>query len=344
MMRSPHIAIVGSINMDLVLRTPRMPAVGETIQGQSFHAIAGGKGANQAVAIARQEIGATLIGCIGDDAFGQELHRNFIADGINTDYLFCQTGASTGVAGIFVDGDGHNSIVLAAGANQALSTTHIDSASTAISSAALLLCQLETPFDTVVHAITLAKQHGIPIVFNPAPMRSLDDQLLRQIDYLIINETEASQLSGVTVSSNETAMNAAKILHTRGSRIVLITLGAEGVVISQDYSQDADKKMVSHIKTPHAIGQPKPLVDAKQTAEISSVFIPAIKVKAIDTTAAGDTFVGVFAVGLVRGLTITEACIDAQYAAALTVTKLGAQTAIPSRHEVKNFKALMLRQ
>lgn len=341
-MRSPHIAIVGSINMDLVLRTPRMPAVGETIEGQSFHTIAGGKGANQAVAIARQDIGATLIGCIGDDAFGQELQRHFTADHINTDYLFCQAGAHTGVAGIFVDGDGHNSIVLAPGANQTLSTTHVDSASKAISSAALLVCQLETPFDTVVHTITLAKQHNIPIVFNPAPMRSLNDHLLSQIDYLIVNETEASQLTGIPVSNSETAISAAKTLHARGSRVVLITLGAEGVVISQDHSQEDDQNIVSHIKAQHASDPHTSLVDAQKLAPISSLFIPAIKVKAIDTTAAGDTFVGVFAVGLVRGLTVTEACVDAQYAAALTVTKLGAQTAIPYRHEVDKFKALLL--
>lgn len=340
-MRSPYIAIVGSINMDLVFRTPRMPTVGETIEGQSFHAVAGGKGANQAVAIARQDIGATLIGCIGDDAFGQELQQHFIADGINTDHLFRQTTTRTGVAGIFVDDDGHNSIVVAPGANQALSAAHIDSASKAISSAALLVCQLETPFDTVVHAIALAKKHGIPIVFNPAPMRSLNDDLLRQIDYLIVNETEASQLTGTTVSSSKTALNAAKILHARGSRVVLITLGAEGVVVSQDYLQDDDKSTVNHTKVQPAIDRHNPLVDTKQTAVTSSLFIPAIKVSAIDTTAAGDTFIGVFAVGLVRGLTITEACVDAQYAAALTVTELGAQTAIPYRHEVEKFKALI---
>lgn len=309
-MNNPFIAIVGSVNMDLVFRTPRMPAVGETIEGHAFHTIAGGKGANQAVAIARQGIGATLIGCTGNDDFAKQLHQSLANDQINLDYLFCQADTPTGVAGILVNDAGHNSIVVAAGANHALTASHIESAKEIISRAALLVCQLETPLASVQAAIHLAKQNNIAVVFNPAPMQALSDDLLSQVDYLIVNQTEAEQLSGIEVADLKSMQAAAAILLSRGVHALIITLGEQGIFISQNSTAHAPE----------------------------NAFIPAIKVDAIDTTAAGDTFVGVFAAGLARGLAFREAAIEAQYAAALTVTQLGAQTSIPSYQAVDTFK------
>ncbi|MFC5473608.1 ribokinase [Paraherbaspirillum soli] len=303
-MKKPRITIVGSVNMDLVFSTPRMPAVGETIQGQEFHQIPGGKGANQAVAAVRQGADVTLIGRVGEDNFGDRLLECLVDDGVDISALSRQAGMATGVAGILVDGDGHNSIVVTPGANQTLSPAHIDAAATAIKSAQSLVCQLETPLSAVTRAIEIAHQSDVPVIFNPAPMQALSAELLAMVDYLIVNETEASQLSGVPVSDRDSAGIAAVRLLERGVGTVLLTMGAHGVFIAE---QGARR------------------------------FIPAVAVEAVDTTAAGDTFTGAFAVGLAHGLSVVDAGIEAQYAAALAVTKFGAQTSIPHRHEVEQF-------
>ncbi|MFZ6646404.1 ribokinase [Undibacterium sp. TJN25] len=300
----PRIAVVGSVNMDLVFRTPRMPAVGETLSGHEFRQIPGGKGANQAVAAARQGADVAFIGRVGDDGFGQYSIRCLSEDGIDVSYLSAVPDIATGVAGIIVTDAGDNSIVLAAGANAALSAENVDAAQTAISSAQLLVCQLETPLSTVTRAIQLAKQHNVKVILNPAPVQALADELLQQVDYLVINETEASQLSGIPVTSQESAHLASEKLLQRGVSAVLLTMGEQGLCITEPGKRQ---------------------------------YIAAIRVDAVDTTAAGDTFVGAFAVGIGRGLDIHAASVEAQYAAALTVTKLGAQTSIPSRSEVEEF-------
>lgn len=303
----PRIAVVGSVNMDLVFRTPRMPAVGETLSGHEFRQIPGGKGANQAVAAARQGAAVALIGRIGDDGFGQYSLRCLANDGIDVSNLTAVADIATGVAGIIVTDAGDNSIVLAAGANACLSAEHIETAQAAISSAQLLVCQLETPLATVTRAIQLARQHGVKVILNPAPVQALSDDLLAQVDYLVVNETEASQLSGIPVSDQDSAQRAAEKLLQRGVAVVLLTMGEHGVCVTA------------------------------ASGAVRSQFIPAIKVEVVDTTAAGDTFVGAFAVGIAKGLDLIAASTEAQYTAALAVTKLGAQTSIPLRSEVEQF-------
>lgn len=300
----PRITVVGSVNMDLVFRTPRMPAVGETLLGHEFRQIPGGKGANQAVAAARQGADVSFIGAVGDDGFGDFSQQCLAKEGININHLARVAGVATGVAGILVEDNGSNSIVLAAGANATLNVNQIEAATSAIGAAQLLLCQLETPIATVTSAIAIAHAQGVKVVLNPAPAQQLDPALLKQVDYLIVNETEASQLSGISVTSQASAQQASERLQDLGVGTVLLTMGGDGALITQTGSSE---------------------------------FIPAIKVDVVDTTAAGDTFVGAFAVGIANGLSVSDASREAQYTAALTVTKLGAQTSIPHRHEVLDF-------
>ncbi|MBC3878272.1 ribokinase [Undibacterium sp. FT79W] len=300
----PRITVVGSVNMDLVFRTPRMPAVGETLLGHEFRQIPGGKGANQAVAAARQGADVSFIGAVGDDGFGDFSQQCLAKEGININHLARVAGVATGVAGILVEDNGSNSIVLAAGANATLTVNQIEAATSAIGAAQLLLCQLETPIATVTSAIAIAHAQGVKVVLNPAPAQQLDPALLKQVDYLIVNETEASQLSGISVTSQASAQQASERLLDLGVGTVLLTMGGDGALITQTGSSE---------------------------------FIPAIKVDVVDTTAAGDTFVGAFAVGIANGLSVSDASREAQYTAALTVTKLGAQTSIPHRHEVLDF-------
>lgn len=300
----PRIAVVGSVNMDLVFRTPRMPAVGETMHGHEFCQIPGGKGANQAVAAARQGAEVSFIGAVGNDGFGEFSQACLAKEGIELSHLATINGVATGVAGILVEDSGNNSIVLAAGANARVSVAQVESASIAISAAKLLLCQLETPLATVERAIQIAHQHQVGVILNPAPAQDLCDDILQLVDYLVVNETEASQLSHITVTDQHTAKSASQALLKRGVGTVLLTMGEHGVII---------------------------------TDKTGSQFIAAIKVDVVDTTAAGDTFVGAFAVGLANGLSVLDASGEAQYTAALTVTKLGAQTSIPHRQDVLEF-------
>ncbi|MFZ6655241.1 ribokinase [Undibacterium sp. TJN19] len=303
----PRITVVGSVNMDLVFRTPRMPAMGETLHGHEFRQIPGGKGANQAVAAARQGAAISFIGAVGDDGFGSFSHDCLAAEGMELTHLASVAGVATGVAGILVDDNGSNSIVLAAGANATLTVAQVEAATATIANAQLLVCQLETPLATVTRAIEIARQNGVKVILNPAPAQDLSDSLLAQVDYLILNETEASQLSGVTVTDQASAKAASEQILKRGTSVVLLTMGEHGALIT----------------------------DAS-----GSQFIAAVKVDVVDTTAAGDTFVGAFAVGIANGLSMMDASREAQYTAALTVTKLGAQTSIPHRHDVLEFMAV----
>lgn len=305
-MNKPRITVVGSVNMDLVFRTPRLPVLGETLHGHDFHQIPGGKGANQAVAAARQGAAVEFVGAVGDDGFGEFSRKTLSADGISLTNLQTVTGCATGVAGILVEDAGDNCIVLAAGANARVDLAQIEAASAAISQAQILVCQLETPLASVEAAIAKARSAQVQTILNPAPAQQLSDELLAQVDYLILNETEASLLSGITVSDQQSARQAAEKLRQRGAAVVLLTMGEQGALISEAKGAE---------------------------------FVPAVKVEVVDTTAAGDTFVGAFAVGLAKGLSLLEAVFEAQYTAALTVTKLGAQTSIPQREDVVKFMA-----
>ncbi|MGK5035308.1 ribokinase [Janthinobacterium sp. LB3P118] len=301
------IVVIGSINMDLVLRVPRMPLPGETLTGGAFRTIPGGKGANQAVACARlsgkvaaggQQV--AMVGCVGDDAFGATLRAALVGDGIIDSHITTLPGVASGIASILVDDNGQNSIVIAGGANDLLSPAHIDAAQGLIEQADIVVLQLETPMATVVHAIKLARSLGKTVVLNPAPAASLPDGVLELVDYLIPNEIEAAMLARVSPEGADIKVLAAA-LQKLGSDNVIITLGSKGV---------------------HAA-----LYGGDTT-------FPAEVVQAVDTTAAGDTFIGGFVAGLASGMDEAEAIQQGQRAAAWSVTKPGAQTSIPHLHEL----------
>ncbi|SDN80459.1 ribokinase [Janthinobacterium sp. OK676] len=300
------IVVIGSINMDLVLRVPRMPLPGETLTGGAFRTIPGGKGANQAVACARlsgKVAGAqqvAMVGCVGDDAFGATLRSALVGDGIIDSHITTLPGVASGIASILVDDNGQNSIVIAGGANDLLSPAHIDAAKALIEQADIVVLQLETPMATVVHAIKLARSLGKTVVLNPAPAASLPEGVLELVDYLIPNEIEAAMLAGVSPEGADVKALAGA-LQKLGSDNVIITLGSKGVhaaLYGGDYT------------------------------------FPAEAVKAVDTTAAGDTFIGGFVAGLASGMDEAEAIGQGQRAAAWSVTKPGAQTSIPHLHEL----------
>ncbi|WP_308923027.1 ribokinase [Janthinobacterium sp. J1-1] len=301
------IVVIGSINMDLVLRVPRMPLPGETLTGGAFRTIPGGKGANQAVACARMsgklEAGGqqvAMVACVGDDEFGATLRAALVADGIIDRHVTTVPGVASGIASILVDDNGQNSIVLAGGANDCLSPAHIDAARELIEQSDIVVLQLEVPMETVVHAIKLARSLGKTVVLNPAPAAKVPADVLALVDYLIPNEIEAAMLAGAEVDANDVKALAAA-LQKQGSDNIIITLGAKGVHAAL-YGGDHD--------------------------------FPAQAVQAVDTTAAGDTFIGGFVAGLASGLDEAEAIAQGQRAAAWSVTKPGAQTSIPYLHEL----------
>jgi len=296
------IVVIGSINMDLVLRVPRMPLPGETLTGGAFQTIPGGKGANQAVACARLGRAAVaMVGCVGDDAFGQTLRAALVADGIDVSHVTALPGVASGIASILVDADGQNSIVIAGGANDQLSPAHIDAALPLIARASIVVLQLETPLETVRHAIGVAHGLGKTVVLNPAPAAGLPTSVLGQVDYLVPNEIEAAMLLGGHACADDHAGSAA-VLQAMGCRNVLVTLGAKGV---------------------HAA-----LADGSRD-------FPARAVKAVDTTAAGDTFIGGFVAALAGGADPASAIDLGQRAAAIGVTRHGAQTSIPYLNELE---------
>ena len=298
---SGRITVVGSLNMDLVVRSPRLPLPGETIIGHDWHAIPGGKGANQAVAAARLGGDVCMVGKVGQDDFAQALLTNLAESNIDRAYVMRDDHAATGVALIVVDDQGENTIVVASGANMQLSVGDVDKAKSAIADSGVLLLQLEIPMETVVRAAEIAQQHEVSVVLNPAPAQPLPDQLLSLVDVLIPNETEITALTGITIDSQQDRENAARALLERGIRTVVLTMGASGALLA----------------TADTITQ-----------------VHAFKVDPVDTTAAGDAFVGGFGVALAQGKSLSEAMRWGNAAGALAATKLGAQTSLPTRAEV----------
>jgi ribokinase len=292
----PDIVVVGSINMDLMLCCPHLPRPGETVQGADFRTVPGGKGANQAVAAARLGASVALIGCVGADSFGQQAIAALHAEGIDLAHLHVIAGQPTGVAMVQVEELGENCIVLAAGANHALDVTHLDAAKDRIEGAALLVCQLETPLPAMQRAIEIAFAAGVPVLLNPAPAILLPDSLLRKIMWLVPNEGEAALLSGCPTDSVASAYEAAQVLVRRGAENVLITLGMQGVVM-------ADARGSSHR--------------------------PAQVARPLDTTGAGDAFVGALAAALAPKQGLSEAVDFAQRVAAYSVEHRGAQASMP---------------
>lgn len=300
-MNPQKIVVIGSTNTDMVVRSKRLPVPGETILGGVFMMNQGGKGANQAVAVARMNGDVTFIAKTGDDVFGQKTVEIFKRENIKTDYIFKEFLSPSGVAIIMVDARGENTIVVASGANSTLSTKNIDEAKDVIEKADILLMQLEIPTQTVEYAAEMASKKGVKVILNPAPATFLSDDLMRCLYAIIPNECEAEILSGIEVTDWESAKMAADVISSKGVGIVVITLGSKGTFIK----------------------------DNEKYYEI-----PVRKIEAVDTTAAGDTFCGAFCVGLSEGLSIEEAAIMANKAAGVTVTREGAQTAIPYRYEI----------
>jgi ribokinase len=301
-----HITVVGSLNMDLVARTPRIPQPGETIIGNDFHTVPGGKGANQAVAVARLGIQVSMIGRVGRDTFAGPLLDNLAAAGVNHTFVTQDSEAATGVALIVVDDAGQNSIVVASGANARLTPADVDEAKTAIAGADALLLQLESPLETVTRAAEVARAHGVTVILNPAPARSLPAGLLSLVDVLIPNESETALLTGLPVGDQSQTEAAATALLDLGVGTVILTLGERGAMLAQAGRME---------------------------------LCPAFAVVPVDTTAAGDAFVGGFAVALAEGRALAEAVRWGNATGALATTKLGAQSSLPTRQELETLLA-----
>ena len=298
------LTVLGSINVDHVISVPYFAKPGETLKGENYHLAFGGKGANQAVAAARLGAKTQFIGCVGDDAIGQRMKTAFAQDGIDISGIAEIAGETTGVAMIQVAASGENSIVISAGANNGLNEAYVEEYEDAIAQANLLLTQLETPLSAVQLAAEIARQNGTQVMLNPAPAQPLSDDFLILVDIITPNETEAEILTGIRVTDEASAAQAAAVFHQKGIGTVLITLGAKGVYLSQQ-------------------GQGQVL--------------QGFKVRAQDTTAAGDTFNGALATALLEGKPWLDAITFAQAAAALSVTRQGAQPSIPQRAEVLAF-------
>jgi len=296
-----HIVVVGSLNMDLVVRAPRHPQPGETILGGDFRTFPGGKGANQAVAAARLGAAVQMIGRVGADAFGAALLQTLAQDGVDTRHVPRDQEAPTGVALITLNAAGQNTIVVAPGANARLTPQDVVAAEAAFASAAVLLLQLECPLPAVAQAIELAKQHGAQVVLNPAPAQPLDAALLAKVDYLLPNQSELALLTGL-----DDIRPAVSRLQAIGVRRIVVTLGEEGVLVAEDASE---------------------------------IHLPAHGVTVVDTTAAGDAFAGAFAVALLEGHSTCQAAAWGNAAGALAVTRAGAQPSLPRRGELEKFLA-----
>lgn len=300
------LVVLGSVNADHVLQVPSFPRPGETLHGRNYQVIPGGKGANQAVAAARLNADTGFIACVGDDAFGINIRENFKMDRINIAGVKMEPNCPTGIAMIQVSDSGENSICISAEANAKLTAEAIESDLERIRGARFLLMQLETPMCGIEKAASVAKSAATNVILNPAPARELSDQLLACVDVITPNETEAEVLTGITVTDDESAQEAANALHRKGIEIVLITLGAKGVWLSENGRGE---------------------------------LISGFKVDATDTTAAGDTFNGALVTGLLEDLPLKSAIKFAHAAAAISVTRFGAQTSIPTRAEVDAFLA-----
>jgi len=301
-----RVTVVGSLNMDLVVRAPRIPRPGETIIGGEFRTVPGGKGANQAVAAARLGAQVAMVGRVGGDAFGGLLLENLAAAGVDHTFVTRDPQAATGVALIEVDDAGQNSIVVVSGANMRLAPADVEAAAAAIGVADVLLLQLESPLETVTRAAQVAHARGVTVILNPAPARPVPDGLLGLVDVLIPNESETALLTGLPVGDQEEAQAAAAALRRMGVATVILTLGGRGALLA--YEGGAE-------------------------------LFPAFDVTPVDTTAAGDAFVGGLAVALAEGRPLQEAVRWGNAAGALATTRLGAQPSLPTRQALDDMLA-----
>jgi ribokinase len=292
------ITVIGSINMDLVTSTNQIPKVGETVLGNSFHTIPGGKGANQAVAAARLGSDVTMVGAVGNDSFGKALVEHLTNEGINTENIMKVKDTSTGIASIILS-EADNSIIVVPGANNHITPEVIEKHIDIIINSNILLLQLEIPLKSVIRAVEIAKKNGILTILNPAPIQKLPKELLEMVDFVTPNEHEQAQLfASIDGTDKELEKLKEKCIVTKGSKGVIIYKNGE------------------------------------------KIEIPSIQVEAVDTTGAGDSFNGALATALCERLEIEEACRFANVVGAISVTKLGAQTGMPSKKEVEEFLQL----
>ena len=299
----PSILVVGSINMDLVVRAPRQPAPGETVLGEGFTTSPGGKGANQAVAAARMGGRCRMVGRVGDDAFGEELLAGMKAENIDCTYIWKTEDAATGVAMIIVDAKGENSIVVAGGANRRLTPDDIFPHRNLFEQADVLVVQLELPMPTVRAAVDLARRHNCKIILDPAPAPRQMPEQLYQVDVISPNATEAEIFTGKLAVEERVDKQVASEFIERGAKAAVLKLGARGSLVV--------------------------------TADGQIARVPAYKVKIVDTTAAGDAFTAALAVAAASGKPLPEAAKIANAAGALACTRLGAQSAMPTADEVR---------
>ncbi|NTU78126.1 MAG: ribokinase [Chloroflexales bacterium] len=307
-MPHPTVCVVGSVNMDLVVRTPALPAPGQTILGGPFNTFPGGKGANQAVAAARAGGQVALIAAVGADAYGPALRTGLADEGVDVAGVQLRSDAATGIALIAVDPLGQNTIIVAPGANATLSSANVEQAAAVIQASAVLLLQLEVPLPAVTAAARIARAAGTRVVLNPAPAAPLDDVVLALADVLVPNETEAAALCNLQPGDGSSAEHMAYALRRRGPRAVVITLGDRGVLLL-----DEDAKQVIHQ--------------------------PPFVVPAIDATAAGDAFIGALAVALAEHRPLHEAVRWGAAAGALAATIAGAQPSLPLRAQIETMLA-----
>lgn len=295
------VCVVGSLNMDLVVKVPRLPRVGETVPGGTFGTYPGGKGANQAVAAARLGAQVVMVGAVGGDDFGRQLRDGLQRDGIDITHVRTEPAAATGVALITVDAEGRNAIVVASGANMRMTAADAEEARDCITGARVVLLQLEVPLDTVTAAARLGHAAGALVCLDPAPAAPVPDQLYALVDVIDPNEVEAQVLTGVEIRSTADAARAAEALRARGPRIVVIKMGEKGAFY---LSADGGRH------------------------------VPAAPVRAVDTTAAGDAFAAALGVALGEGRALPDAVTFATWTAGLKVTRMGAQPSMPRRAEV----------
>lgn len=298
---SERIVVIGSCNTDMVINMERLPLPGETIIGGNFFMNAGGKGANQAVAAARLGGNVSFMAKVGNDHFGSRSIEQYKSEGIEVEHILVDNDNPSGVALIMVDAKGENCIAVASGANALLRPEDIDKATDTIERGDIVLMQLETPLETVEYASRIAREKGKKVILNPAPALHLPESLLNNLYMIIANETETEYISGIKITDMDSICRAADIISSRGVENVVITLGSKGAFVKENgaYHQ-----------------------------------VPAIKVKAVDATAAGDTFCGALCVALAEGKDILEAVEFANRCASVTVTRLGAQSSLPYRSEI----------
>ena len=295
------IVVIGSSNTDMVVQSHHIPKPGETVLGGEFIMNPGGKGANQAVAVAKLGGDVTFIARVGEDVFGKEAIKGFQSYGIDTTYTYIDKKTPSGVALIMVDDHGENCISVALGANSTMQKEDIDKAENVIRESEFVLIQLEIPIEVVEYSVRTAAENGVHVVLNPAPAQELSNDVLASLYMITPNETEAELLTGIKVEDEASARSAAKVFMSKGVDHVVITMGSQGAyVLSNNIDQ----------------------------------LIPCPSVKAVDTTAAGDTFNGALVVGLAEGMGLKQAVEFANKAAAYSVTIMGAQASVPSRENL----------